>query len=114
MQENRRFARYEVYRNCSAELDDISGEIGIKDISLGGICLKTAKQLNAKTFHRIKEISFKNVKTPAKSVVVWSTSINQKNRDEEMSLRYKAGLKFIGLSDTEKNSLKSIITTFSG
>lgn len=113
-QENRRFTRYAACRNCSAELDGISGEIGIKDISLGGICLKTSKPLRSRTFHKIKCITFHGVKTSAKSVVVWSAPIKQENRDEGTSLRYEAGLKFIGLSDHEKHSLTSMITNLSG
>jgi diguanylate cyclase (GGDEF)-like protein/PAS domain S-box-containing protein len=107
--EKRISSRYRPHNDCAARLNNVPGEVMITDISHGGTRLVTSEPLHRKSFYTLKSISCEQVKTSAKGVVVWSSSRKMRNRGKKSSPLYEAGLKFIGLNEHEKKSLKSIM-----
>jgi diguanylate cyclase (GGDEF)-like protein/PAS domain S-box-containing protein len=110
--ERREYERFKADKICTAQID-VLNEINIKDISLGGICLKTSQQLIPREYYVLNDISCGSEKTTAKCVVAWSAPAQAATDKEEISTTYEAGLKFSELNDTEKRSLVSIISLLS-
>jgi hypothetical protein len=79
--------------------------IRIKDISSGGVCLKTKRKLDINSIHTIKIGTPLNGEIKTKSLVVWSSL---KDPDADL-FRYESGLKFIEMDDRLKRSLGKFI-----
>ncbi|UCD34651.1 MAG: diguanylate cyclase [Nitrospiraceae bacterium] len=100
------YARFSTGEDCWAELD-ISGKARIKNISLGGACLKTFRPLakGSTCSIRISPTEFEDITLTG--VVIWSSVPAVEDRKED--LPFEAGLKFIELSDSIKSSLEKLI-----
>ncbi len=101
--DTRNFERFETGENCRAE---ISGpyKVQVKNISSGGIRLTNIHHLVTSTFRSMK-LSTDSERIPVRAVMVWSKLTGTGD--------YEAGLKFIGLSDRDRQSLKNIIAGLS-
>jgi len=75
--------------------------VRIKDISFGGVCLVSQKEMDINSIHEIKISPPMNGEIKTKSLVVWSFRQEMPN--------YEAGLKFIEFSNASKRSLEKII-----
>lgn len=105
--ERRKYDRHDLDHEHVAMIDD-SLMASIKDISHGGMCLVTLRQLPVDTEHEIILEFPENNTFKASAATVWS-SINNKSRKPSMRLPYESGLKFISLSDHERKLLDSVI-----
>jgi PAS domain S-box-containing protein len=105
MEERRSFKRYVAGEKSRATVDD-SDIVGIKDIGLGGICLKTSRQFSIGSIHTLKFFPSMNGETISKGSVVWSSRSRKK--------LYDTGLKFIETSDELKKSIEAFILKHSG
>ena len=110
-QEQRIYERLKM-ENVGPLLLDGSNDVGIIDISLGGLCLKTSHQLIPGKHHFLNDISDGNEKISAKCLVMWSKPIQTATGKKELPV-YEAGLKFSALNKSEQRSLKSIISHLS-
>jgi diguanylate cyclase (GGDEF)-like protein len=108
--ERRVYKRFSPGNNCWAKLNG-SGRIKIKDISIGGICLKTSQQLFTKSTHKIKFISSDNEKIAPTAEVVWSYLSGTTREKDDILPHYQSGLKFIEMNNSLKNSLETFITS---
>jgi PAS domain S-box-containing protein len=97
--ERRAHRRYMTGDECRASFED-STMVSIKDISSGGVCLKTQRELKVNGIHAIKIFPRINSEIKTKGQVVWSSK----------GTRYhEEGMKFIEFSNTSKRSLDKII-----
>lgn len=104
--EKRQYKRYTTGGNCRAELDS-SDKVRIKDISNGGICLKTSQHLYTGSIYKIRMFSADNEELTTRGVVVWS-SLTGKGTDEKNSLhQYESGLRFIEIKDISRSFLEN-------
>ena len=111
MVEKRAFHRFMI-DNFRARLDTV-GKVDVKDISFGGLSVKTSKRLYPKNTHIIKEISGNNLKTDIKIMVIWTTTHNAGAENLTSTLCYKAGLQFVGLNDLQEQTIASIVAGLS-
>jgi diguanylate cyclase (GGDEF)-like protein/PAS domain S-box-containing protein len=109
--ERRVYKRFRTENKCWAELNG-SGKIKIKDISIGGICLKTPQHLNSNSKYKIKMFSNNNGGITSKGKVVWSDLMERENKKEASSPYYESGLKFVEMNDNLKTSLMEFIGNF--
>ncbi|MGD2087061.1 MAG: AAA family ATPase [Candidatus Aminicenantes bacterium] len=84
-------------------------EFEIKNISVGGLCLKTAEMLPLNNTYTIEISPAINGKTILKGSVVWSLLVESQPRATGEKMLYEAGFKFIGLSDRQKIPLKKLL-----
>jgi diguanylate cyclase (GGDEF)-like protein/PAS domain S-box-containing protein len=105
--EKRKYLRFNTTERCRVELEDNTGHARIKNISLGGICLETRKEMKVGKLHRIKTISCGDKSATTNCIVMWSTS--SQGNGPETSARFDSGLKFTGLNEREIQSLDSVI-----
>jgi diguanylate cyclase (GGDEF)-like protein/PAS domain S-box-containing protein len=98
--ERRAHRRYSPGDKCLVSFEN--GEtVRTKDISLGGVCLISQREVGIKSIHTIKISPRIKSEIKTKGQVVWSSC--QGMRD------YEAGLKFIELNSMVKKSLDKII-----
>ncbi|MCK5504113.1 MAG: diguanylate cyclase, partial [Thermodesulfovibrionia bacterium] len=108
-EERREYKRCSVSNNYEAELDD-SGRVKIKNISNGGICLKTSQRLDTGSIYKVKMFPTDNEVLATSGIIVWS-SLTVKETDEKSILhQYELGLRFIEMKDSLKSSLEKLIT----
>ncbi|MFC2140751.1 diguanylate cyclase [Acidobacteriota bacterium] len=103
----RRHKRYQA-RNHWLKLQGLD-EFEIKNISVGGLCLKTTEMLPLNNTYTIEISPAINGKTTLKGSVVWSLLVESKSRKQGEKLLYEAGFKFIGLSNRQKIPLKKLL-----
>ncbi|UCH95974.1 MAG: AAA family ATPase, partial [Candidatus Aminicenantes bacterium] len=103
----RRYKRYEVYNYWSI-LNGVD-KYEIKNISIGGLCLKTTKRLPINTDCRIEISPAINGKITLKGSVVWSLLMENDSREGGKKPYCEVGLKFKKLSDTQKKPLKKFL-----
>jgi diguanylate cyclase (GGDEF)-like protein/PAS domain S-box-containing protein len=103
----RRYKRYQA-QNHWLRLQGLD-EFEIKNISVGGLCLKTTEMLPLNNTYTIKISVAINGKTTFKGSVVWSLLVESKSRGKGEKMLYEAGFKFIGLSDHQKKPLKKFL-----
>ncbi len=94
---------------CWAEISD-SGKISLKDISIGGTCLKSSQHLPVNSWHQIKIMSDGKEEIHSTGVVIWSQSSGNNNGNMP---HYETGLKFVELNGRLKNSLGRFIVNLS-
>jgi len=104
----RRYKRYRA-QNQWLKLEGLE-EFEIKNISVGGLCLKTTEMLPLNNTYTIEISPAINGKTILKGSVVWSLSVVSKSRENDEKMLYEAGFKFIGLSDLQKKPLKKFLS----
>jgi diguanylate cyclase (GGDEF)-like protein/PAS domain S-box-containing protein len=106
--EKRAHDRFDADDGFAADLG-IAGTVRIKNISSSGICLKTSNPLTLNKLMRINKISVNTEKFSAQARVAWTSPISSVSGKGKPL--YESGLEFVGLSRSEKQSLKSIITS---
>jgi diguanylate cyclase (GGDEF)-like protein/PAS domain S-box-containing protein len=99
-----------VTRNQSVAELVISEDVRIKNISVGGICLKTSQQLTKNTLYKIKISCPDDEVIIPTGLVVWSAVRGKHTEYDHMPLHYEAGLKFLELKSRIKGILEKFIT----
>lgn len=104
----RLFDRFKAGNKYKAKLI-IADDIIIKDISLGGVLLETEKHFNVNSTYKIqiKESDTKMIMPTG--MVVWATLKGSVNKMLGSAPVYHVALKFIDLTDKEKEVLKNFI-----
>ena len=110
-QEKRAYERYETDDNCPAELV-VSGSVMIKDISLGGISVRTSQRLTKNATYKIKILQADDEALLPTSLVVWSSMIGRGSGKSGAESYYEAGLRFIELNDRVIRALEKRIIDF--
>lgn len=87
---------------------NIEGDVFIRNISLGGICLRTSRLLPTETEYTIRLMAPLKKQITLTGQVLWSTSI--KARREVLFPAFESGLKFINVKNSMKKSLQTIIS----
>jgi hypothetical protein len=90
-----------------------SDEGSIKNISETGICLETSQRISTNSIYRIEISNGKEEKKPLTCEVVWTLLKGIRKENDENVPVYEAGLKFIELSDLEKQFVCEIISDVS-
>lgn len=109
--ERRAYERFSAGINHVAALDG-KVKVEIKDISMGGICLRTSTPMKKDSIHNINIISPDNEETVPKGIVVWSCPVGSMIEKDSNTYRAEAGVRFLQLSIKEKNSLNKYINSF--
>lgn len=99
--------RYETHTGRWVELDRLD-MVKIKNISIGGICLRTSEELLPQKTYQIRGISFNRQMTTVKGKVMWSKLYKSMSPDKGSLAIYEAGIKFMELSERNKHFLGSI------
>ena len=99
--------RYETHSGRWAELDRLD-MVKIKNISIGGICLRTSEELPLLKTYQIRGISFNRQRKTVKGKVMWSKLYKSMSPDKGSLAIYEAGIKFMELRDSDKRFLGSI------
>ena len=99
--------RYETHPGRWAELDRLD-MVKIKNISIGGICLRTSEELPPQKTYQIRGISFNRERKTVKGKVMWSKLYKSMSPDKGSLAIYEAGIKFMELSEKDKRFLGSI------
>lgn len=89
---------------------DIGGEVFIKNISLGGICLKTSRMLPPDTSCKMDLNDQFQKQINLAGRVVWSAAV--KSRREINLPAFESGLQFTDVKNSVKKSLQTIISRF--
>ena len=110
--ERRIYKRFKTANSFPAELDG-SDKAKIKDISIGGLCLKTSQHLAVNNIYKIKTLSADNKEISQAGVIVWSYLIGTETDKGESLPCYESGLKFIDMNDSIKSSLEKFISGLS-
>lgn len=106
--EKRQHERFKTGKGHGAEFEN-SGNVKIKDISMGGICLRTSHHITAGKTCKIKILSTDNKEIILSGVTVHSTLNKAESvRPDDLS-RYDTGLKFIEMDNTSRSSLEKFI-----
>jgi len=92
---HRDYERHKTDNNSSAELV-LSGNTTIRNISTGGILVRTSQRLTKNTIYTIKMLDDNNEELSSKGRVVWSSLIGKGAEKVETEPCYEAGLQFIG------------------
>jgi diguanylate cyclase (GGDEF)-like protein len=103
----RRYKRYQAQRHW-LRLEGLD-EFEIKNISVGGLCLRTTEMLPLNNTYTIEISPAINGKTTLKGSVVWSLLVESKSPGKGEKMLYEAGFKFIGVSDLQKIPLKKLL-----
>jgi hypothetical protein len=103
LKEKRTLERIDTGDACWAEIGD-SDRTGIKNVSTGGVCLTNMHHLITGRLHSMK-ITCGSECASFEGIIVWSQLTNSED--------YEAGLKFIGLTDGDRQSLAKIISSIS-
>jgi diguanylate cyclase (GGDEF)-like protein len=109
--EERANERYRTDNNCPAELI-VSGKSMIKDISIGGMSVRTSQRLTKNTIYTIRMLYDNNEGISLKGLVVWSSLIGKFSETDDKDPYYEAGLRFVELNDSLNNSLEKLVADF--
>jgi len=101
--ENRTSERIETVDGFWAEIGESDKEM-IKNISTGGFCLSNMHLLMTNKFHSMT-LSMDKERIPARAIMVWSKLMDTED--------YEVGLKFIGLSERDRQKITGIIKDLS-
>ena len=107
--ERRVYKRFKTANSFPAELNG-SDIAKIKDISIGGLCLKTSQHLAVNSIYKIRTLSADNKEISQAGVIVWSYLIGTESKRGESLPCYESGLKFIDMNDSIKSSLEKFIS----
>jgi diguanylate cyclase (GGDEF)-like protein/PAS domain S-box-containing protein len=106
--EERLYERYEAEDNFSAELV-VSDSAVVKNISIGGLSVRTSQRLTKNTIYKIRMLCNHNEELSPKGMVVWSSLMGKVSEKEAAEPYYEAGLRFIELNDSLISSLRKMI-----
>lgn len=92
----------------------LANTVTIKDISISGICVETSERLNTNNNYRIEMISGSKEKAalPGKVVRSFIKGTLRQGGDEAIPF-YEVGLKFLELTDNEKQFLEKFLSELS-
>lgn len=110
IREMRQYERFSNGHFLKGEFD-ISGEVYIKNVSLGGICLRTSLMLRPDTGHKINLVDRLQRQIILTGRVVWSVEVKT-GREADLP-SFESGLQFIDLNNNIKKSLQEIIARLS-
>ena len=101
---------YERYRTDGqpAELV-VWGSHMIRDISPGGISVRTSQRLTKNTIYNIRILVDVDKEISLKGLVVWSSLMGGVSTPDQRAIRYEAGLMFIELNEDLINSLEQFM-----
>ncbi len=99
-EERRGVDRNAIQGDCRVEIQGYD-HIQVKNISAGGICLANMDHLITSKFHSMNVLS-DNKKIPVKGIMAWSKLTGEKD--------YELGLKFVGLTNRDRQSLLEVIS----
>jgi PAS domain S-box-containing protein/diguanylate cyclase (GGDEF)-like protein len=110
IKEKRQYERFSNGHILKGEFD-IAGEVFIKNISLGGICLRTSRLLPPHASYKVYLMDdriHKQINLTGR--VVWSVAVKARREIDLPS--FEAGLQFIDVKNSLKKSLKEITSRF--
>ena len=107
--ESRIYKRFRPGDNYLAKNGSFS-MVNIKEISVGGICLKTSEYLDTSRTYEIRVFS-PDEDITSEGIVVWSYLMGTKTVDDKSMPSYETGLKFIDPNDRTKQSLEKYISS---
>ncbi len=107
--ERRLYKRFKVADIFPAELNG-SDKVKIKDISIGGLCVKTSQHLAVNSIYKIRMLSVDNEEISQAGVIVWSYLIGTETERGESLPSYESGFKFIEMNNGIKSSLEKFIS----
>jgi diguanylate cyclase (GGDEF)-like protein/PAS domain S-box-containing protein len=110
--ESRVYKRFSIGNDCWAEINS-SDKVSIKDISVGGVCLRTSMHLDPSSTCKIKVLS-SSENIVSDGIVVWSYLMGTKTEKGTSQPYYETGLKFIEMNEKIKNSLEKYISSITG
>jgi len=106
--EKRKFARHAVSGDRRAAIKG-AGRIGIINISMGGIRLKSSGELIVDSHYRISIETRDNRKLAASGVIIWSSPAESEKESGSRASLYEAGFKFTNMTTVLKRSLEKFI-----
>jgi len=106
--EKRQHKRYAPLDPLVVKIDGI-GDVSLKDISIGGICMQSSNQLDVNTIHTIDFHGTDNNDMKSEGRVVWSSHLPAGRDGGRKPAKYEAGMKFIEINDVVKTALNNII-----
>jgi hypothetical protein len=104
--QNRNGKRCSIKGNYRSKLI-FAHDVTIKDISSSGICVKTSKYLTSNNHYRIQIASGNNESISPACIVVRSFLNGTKKIDNKIVPVYEVALKFVELTDKEKNFIEN-------
>ncbi len=104
----RTYKRYDANNNCMAELAVLDNAC-VKNISIGGMCLKTSHYVNTNSQYRINMHCNDNQQMTLTGEIVWSSLIESTEAKDADSPRYEAGLSFTNLDYNQNIFIKKFI-----
>jgi diguanylate cyclase (GGDEF)-like protein/PAS domain S-box-containing protein len=111
--EERRHERYKTEKGPLAELV-VSGSAVIKDISLGGISLRTSQRLTKNAVYGIRMHPHNDDVFSTKGLVVWSSVGGEASERDDAEPYYEAGLRFIEMDEGLKSCLERLVIGLPG
>jgi hypothetical protein len=81
----------------------------IRDISLGGLSVRTSQRLTKNTIYNIRILAGADKELSIKGLVVRSSLMGGVSATDQESPRYEAGLKFIELNEDLIRSLEQFM-----
>ena len=108
--EKRQYERFSNGHIVKGEFD-IGGDVFIKNISLGGICLRTSSLLPPDTDCKIRLMAPLQKQINLTGRAVWFTAV--KTRGETDLPSFESGLQFIDVKNSAKKSLQEVMSRFS-
>jgi diguanylate cyclase (GGDEF)-like protein/PAS domain S-box-containing protein len=94
----RKHKRYQV-NGCWLKLDDLE-KFEIKNISIGGLCLKAPQKLPANNIYDIEIAASHKSGITFKGSVVWSVLVDGDTGKRDIEPQYEVGIEFIELDDS--------------
>lgn len=113
LKERRIYKRFIPGGSLRAELDGPNG-ISIKDISIGGIGLRTPQPLTANSVHRIRLYVGEHEEITSKGIVVRSSLKGKESGKGKTPPYYESGLMFTEMKKSMKISLEKLIASLAG
>ncbi len=108
--ERRLYLRCKIEDNYWAKLTREEVEkVKIRDISIGGISLFTTQDLSLKEVIEVEIVADSKEKIIPKCEVAWSSYLRKVEENNHSYSIYEIGLKFLELTDRQKDFLKECI-----
>lgn len=104
----RAYERHQTGSGIQAEIA-LSGRLMIKNISVGGVCVRTPQRLSKNTVYRIRVLYGINDEFSVKGILVWSTLIGMISDKDAATPYYEVGLRFVELNEGLTRSLEQFI-----
>ncbi len=106
--EKREYKRFRIGRNSRVEFGS-TGKVEVKDISPGGICLKTSSKLTVHDIHSIRIVYPDNADIVQTGIVVRSHLVRGNTDKDNGTHHYESGLKFVEINDRVKRYIDEVV-----